>query len=130
MANTYIHPYYEEYAAIIWLEAKLHFDNAGCLSFTYKIPNSLKINQPELAVRIEHQFEVLELNRRYTVQAAQEVSEIEYLLKKDLATKEKVRHHLSEQEQSRALINKNSWKSALYRALYKSDRFCDIDWHF
>ena len=129
-ASSYIHPYYEEYSNLIWLEAKLNFNDVGNPTVTYQIPNSLKVSHPELATRIEHQFQVLQLNQRYSVQASGEVSAIEFRLKnlKNSAGKEQVRDHLSEDAQSRAITNRNSWQSALYQALCESDKFCDMAW--
>lgn len=129
-AKSYIHPYYEEYDSLIWLEAKLNFDDSGNPTVTYQISNSLKVNRPELATRIEYQFKVLQLNQRYSVQASEEVLDIAFMLErlKNSAGKDQVKNQLSEAAQSRASRNRNSWQSALYLSLCESDRFCDMAW--
>lgn len=129
-ANCYIHPYYEEYADLVWLETRLNFDFSGSLTITYHISGTLEASQPTLAARIERQFKSLQLHQRYSLQASEEVSAIAYRLEnlRNSAGREQVRNHLNEEAQSRARINRNSWQSALYQALHQTDRFCDMNW--
>lgn len=131
VGNTYIHPYYEEYNDIIWLEANLHFDYAGEITITYRIAQSLKTNQPILATKFEYQFNELELNQRYSLKASEELSNIEYRLRelKNDAGVEEVKKHLWGEAQSRFRVNRNSWQSALYYCLYQSERFCQMLWN-
>jgi|GEM_PF-6386028 hypothetical protein len=128
--SSYIHPYYEKYDNYIWLEANLSFDCKDSLIIFYKISTNLKAESPKLAARIEYQFKGLKLDERYASWAITEVVNIEHMLKnlKDSAGKEKVRCHLNEQALSRKSVNKNSWQSALYHALYKSEKFYNMEW--
>lgn len=130
-ADTYIHPYYEEYKDIIWLEARLDFSSGNYPTAIYQISSNLQSNSHNLTKRIEHQFSKLQLNQRYSQKAAGEILDIEQRLRKlskRRSGSELVKHHLSEEASSRAVVNKNSWQTALYKCLSLDSHFISMKW--
>lgn len=130
-ANSYIHPYYEKDIDFIWLEANLSFDSKKVLTVTYRIIDCLKDSHPKLALRIEHQFNELQLNQRYSAQASGEIPNIQHRLSElnKSAGSKQVKQHLSEEAESREVVNLNSWQSALYRALSLDNQFHLMTWN-
>ena len=130
-ADTYIHPYYEEYKDIIWLEARLDFSSGNYPTAIYQISSNLQSTSHNLAERIEHQFSKLQLNRRYSPKAGGEILDIEQRLRKLSKLRsgsELVKHHLSEEASSREVVNKNSWQTALYKCLSLDSHFISMKW--
>lgn len=129
--DAYIHPYFENYDTIRWLEAEVDFDTSNSPVINYRVSNSLKTDHPLLAMRIERQFLALGLNGRYSTEAGEEISGIFYRLNKlkNDAGQDGVFEHLYAEAQSRNNSNINSWQSALYSSLYQSSRFCEMNWN-
>ena len=71
-------------------------------------------------------FKTFALAELYSANAAQELVQIEYGLKRisDSSGPDGVKAHLSEQAMSRRADQPNYWKAALYTALADSDWFC------
>lgn len=128
--ESYIHPYFEDYSTIIWLEAVIDFDENSVPNINYCIARNLTDSDIVLAKKIEYQFKKLQLNKRYSHYANSEISQIEHRLKllRVSTGVNGVRMHLQEEAISRSNFNRNSWQGALYNCLYQNDDFCEVTW--
>ena len=128
--KSYIHPYYEICDSMIWLNAVVNFELDAAPTVTYHIAEEIADSDPDLAKRIQFQFKELQLNYRYSLRATIEISGIAYKLEKLFADggKNNVCNYLKEEAESREEINQNSWQTALYNCLYRSDEFCNVGW--
>ena len=118
-----LHPYFDDVEDDRWLYAEVLEVEPAALRY-YVVPDE---HWDEVtAVRVQRQFNRLELSRLYGSQAAQELSSIRQQLTDvfDAAGLEGVRSHLSDQAASREAAWINSWQTALYEALAESDWFC------
>ena len=129
-ADTYIHPYYEEYKDIIWLEARLDFSSGNYPIAIYQISSNLQSTSHNLAERIEHQFSKLQLNQRYSSRASTEISSVTKYFKclHADAGADSLKSHLESVASSRAAANKNSWQTALYKCLSLDSHFISMKW--
>lgn len=123
-SNQFIHPYYDDLSSIQWLEAELIEGSPPYIK--YNISKHLEIDE-ELVSRIKFQFNSLELNYLYSIQAANEISNILHLISKKLLndTPASVENYLKENYKSRKAYSLNSWQTALYKCLYQNKWFCN-----
>ena len=129
-ANSYVHPYYEEYKNLTWLEAMIDFDTYNSPVVTYMASRTLRVENPDLAARIDFQITRLNLNMRYSSQASEELSWIEGRLRSlmETAGPEQLELHLIQEAESRLRANRNSWQAALYTCISSNERFLSMDW--
>jgi hypothetical protein len=129
--KTYIHAYYENYGDITWLKANVTYEIGNAPTVNYYICDQLHKSSPELATRIQFQFNKLELDDRYSQQAATEISEIAHRIRRvfEEGGEDNVKKYLKEDAASKESCNRNSWQSALYNSLYRDGRFCCLNWN-
>ncbi|MGW4897596.1 HNH endonuclease [Kitasatospora sp. NPDC004240] len=122
--EQFIHPYYDDLSGVTWLHAEPRFEDPVWIVFSVRTPPN---TDPDLTARLTHHFTSLRLAQRYMAHAATELRGQEKFLR-DLRTAagpQQLRAYLSQQADSRADANPNSWQSAMYRCLAHSDRFCE-----
>lgn len=110
------HPYFEHGDDGLWLYARVIEGVPPAVSFYTQPP----ANWGDVKrLRIQKHFTTFGLGALYGSNAAQELSQISYVLKRigDTVGSEGVRQHLSEQAASRREPALNSWQTALYTAL-------------
>lgn len=119
-----IHPYYDDISNKKYLFSKL-IENKGSPSFIFYIKESKPVEVIEK--RLINHLEMLELHELYTANSARTLAGKNYRLKKLFKEggKESVREHLEEEYYSNFECNKNSWETAMYETMYKSDWFCN-----
>jgi transcription elongation factor Elf1 len=120
--EVFIHPYFDDITDIIWLKAEIIENND--IKVEYYIDNSSGIDN-QTKERLEYQIKILEIKSLYSSHAMQEIYGIKYMLKKLFSSGGAflVQSHLKDCAESVTNDNKNSWKSALYKALYDSKWF-------
>ena len=118
-----LHPYYDDISFIQYLYAK--FDERIPISIDFYITSSNP--QTMLEKRLQKHFELFKLNKLYTANAAEELSNIQYRLKRLFVSSGEngVKEYLQEEFESRYENNKNSWQTAMYKVLSESDWFCN-----
>ncbi len=119
-----MHPYYDNIEDGIWLLASVIEETPPALQFFVDPP----LNWPAIkAARVRFHFSSLKLARLYGVHAAAELIQIQFALLKvnERGGSDAVRLHLSDQAESRRMINRNSWQAAMYSALSNSAWFCE-----
>lgn len=123
-ADAVLHPYFDDVSDKTWLRARVIESDVCAVLFHAK---ERKAWGADKNARLKAQFKTLKLNRLYSSQAAREMSGIrESLLRKhDAGGAESVQHELYDQWQSRKADRRNCWQTALYRALSKSEWYCD-----
>lgn len=119
-----IHPYFDNVENDIWLEALVVERTPVVVAFRVNPPDSWS---QLLQDRLHYHFELLELAKLYSNQAASELSDIKGILvtRFNNGGVQNVKNYLEENVISRSAANKNSWKAALYRGLMNSDWFCE-----
>ena len=77
--------------------------------------------------RVLTHFRTFDLGALYTTHAAAELLNIRLNLTvvAQRAGKDGLKAHLMEQAESRRAADKNSWQSAMYEALWRSEWFCE-----
>ena len=115
-----LHPYYDDISMEQYLFAKVNEENTPSVTFY------IKSSTPETVMekRLKVHFDLFELNNLYIANSAKYLANINYRLY-NLGGKDAVKEYLQEEFESRYENNKNSWETAFYEALYKSDWFCD-----
>jgi hypothetical protein len=116
-----LHPYFE--ASIIetesWLFAEVIESTPATVRYFVQPPDSWPM---DLIQRTGNYFRYLDLARRFSIEAATELAGLEYQLD-EFEMSDLRQEHLARVARSERKIHKNSWKSALYEALAKSDWF-------
>lgn len=119
--DTFLHPYYDDISNEEYLYAKVKQKNPVSLSFY------IKTSSPKTTIekRLENNFSVLELNILYSANAARRLATLQNKLTILLASggTGKVKKHLKEEYDNEFQINKNSWETAMFRALSENDWF-------
>ncbi|OLS34185.1 hypothetical protein BTR22_19035 [Alkalihalophilus pseudofirmus] len=118
-----IHPYFDDIEKDKWLYGQVNYEKSVFLTFKVQSPPEWSST---LGKRVENHFEKFELNELYSSHAAVELANIRYLLKQihKEAGSEQVHSFLIKSAESREASHLNSWQSAMYRALAKSEWFC------
>lgn len=122
-----LHPYFDDFDYIgseQWLFATLKSFTPITVEFEIKIPRGW---DEVLGKRIEKHFEAFELASLYSVHSATELSSINNYINNLFAAggSLEVKAHLKEQFEGKYQDNKNSWRTALYKALYESSEYCE-----
>lgn len=120
--NT-LHPYFHNLDGTRWLRAEVVQGTPP--SVRYIVVRQVGWDD-ELTRRANTHLDVYGLRRLYSVEAAQEMTEIRRHLETLGAKggKDAVREHLLYVARSREAATRNSWRTALYFALAESDWFC------
>lgn len=118
-----IHPYYDDISIQQYLFALVEETTPASLSFYIKLSNPATI----IEKRLEKHFSLFSLNELYTSNAAEELCNISHRLSKLYSTggKDCVAQYLIDEFESRYQNNKNSWQTAMYKALAENDWFCN-----
>lgn len=117
------HPYFDSFFGKQWLYADVIETEPPAFVFYMKIPNCFK--EDEDAERIRKHFEVLHLGKLYSIQAANELTNISRYLKQLFikAGANAVKQHLDLMYDSYKSNNTNSWQTAMYFGLCNSPWF-------
>ncbi|MBC5774328.1 hypothetical protein H8S95_09675 [Pontibacter sp. KCTC 32443] len=119
-----LHPYYDDIENDIWLVASVEHTSPPVVKYRVE-PNP---SWPALlGSRVKHHFSSLYLDRLYSTQAAVQLAGIVYRLDKIFksAGAAGVKLHLEEEALSRFYADKNSWQTAMYKALAEDAWFCN-----
>jgi hypothetical protein len=118
-----LHPYYDDISDEQYLVATVNEENPS--SITFKIKSS--IPETVMEKRLKVHFKLFALNELYIANSAKYLADINFKLGElyDSSGKDSIKEYLQEEFESRYNNNKNSWETAFYEALYKSDWFCD-----
>jgi len=120
--NT-LHPYFHDLDDVRWLGAEVVQDAPPSVKYLVLPQDGW---DDALKARANGHLDVFGLRTIYSVEAAQEMTEIRRLLRglSKGGGKAAVRQHLLMEANSREAARKNSWRTALYFALAESDWFC------
>lgn len=118
-----LHPYFDDVEKFVWIKASLTESLPVTIKFFVSPPPRCSV---QLKIRLEYHFEKFQLGSLYSSHAAEELASIEYISKKifDSCGGHALRSYLTEATESKVAVNSNSWQSALYRCLSKSNWFC------
>lgn len=118
------HPFYDDWSAYRLVRATIIVGPRVTTSFAIRNPPGADV---DLVRRAERHFEELGLGALYEEHAAVELVERKGMFRTTFESDgaEGLRDELTREARSRRLFNRNSWQSALYRALARSDAFCD-----
>lgn len=114
-ADMTLHPYFDDAQNVEWLSAAVVSTYPICVS--YAIDGALQDN--ELRNRLSNHLEVFDLKERYAKKAAEEISanKLTYQAVLDAGGLEGLRSYLQLLYTSAYSSEKNSWRTALYKAL-------------
>ena len=119
-----LHPYFDVVYDQRWLTADVVQQTPAALTF-----HVIDVDEWDdvLNARVAHQFGLLGLANLYSSEAAQEIANIRFNLQRHFKRggAAAVRAELEYQWESRLANRINSWQTATYEALAKSDWFCD-----
>lgn len=121
-----LHPYYDHQSFISeqWLFSKVSETSPASITFFVNPPKSWdQISQQ----RVLTHFIDFSLSKRFSVEAAEELSSLKALLSSYYkgSNAEAVRECLKERFVIEFSIHRNSWKTAMYHGLFQSDWYCD-----
>ncbi len=118
-----LHPYYDDISNEQYLVAVVNKERPASITFNIKssIPETI------MEKRLKVHFELFALNELYIANSAKYLADINFRLNSLYTSsgKDAVKEYLQEEFESRFNNNKNSWETAFYEALYKSDWYCD-----
>lgn len=117
------HPYYDDWSGYRLMRATINVDALVTTSFTIRSPNGVEEN---LIERARNHFSQLDLAPLYEQHSAIELVERKPIFQSIFASDgaDGLRDELAFEARNRRRANINSWQSALYRALSRSDEFC------
>jgi len=117
-----LHPYFDDFDDATWLSATVIL-GAG-VSLSYQVAD-VQEWPPIKIERVRHHFEIFQLGKLYATQAAEELSLIKHRLEKlfDQGGIAAIQAHLGEEAETRERAARNSWQTAMYRAIAESGDF-------
>ncbi len=117
-----LHPYFDEVDDGVWLTASVKESVPPALVFSANPPSGW---DDVKRARVLTHFQTFNLGHLYTTHAAEELLNIRHNLTMvaQHGGTDGLRAHLMEQARSRQAAAKNSWQSAMYEALTKSEWF-------
>lgn len=123
LADLPLHPYFDQIDQVSWLTSELL--EGPTAVFLFDVDNGCGLPQQDLH-RLQRQFEKLSLGELYTTEANDELSAIRLNLRNLFEAEGEggVRHYLEDAAHSAEHHQRNSWRTALYRAASESDWFC------
>lgn len=121
-----IHPYFDDIENEQWLFANIVEDEEIAITFYVEHPSSWS---ETLFKRVKKHFDIFKLNALYSSHAAEEICNIRYSLLKVYRNSgnEELKNYIKEFWESNEHSHLNSWKTAMYKALYENDWFYS-DW--
>lgn len=120
-----IHPYYDDFDSINWLECSIV--QIKPLLFLFSVKNSIFPGKEFLEQRLINHFESFALNELYKTHSAEEFENITYQIEK-LYHKggfNELKEYLFDCFESRKNSDINSWQTAFYKCLFENDDFCN-----
>ena len=119
-----LHPYYEDVDDLEWLCAKITVNNDIFVA-TYFVNYEIEIDAPELYTRLCNHFKIYKLAVAYSTQATTEIAENLLFWKEKYFEWGEVefRKYLQDCLRSKEKHQKNTWNTALLRALINDVRF-------
>ncbi len=120
-----IHPYYDHQLIQDqkWLFAKVIETIPASIQFFVQPPEDWSNIMQQ---RVQSHFNEFNLSKRYSIEAANELSTLNPTLSNYFSTnKNLVKLHLRSAANAMYSNHKNSWKTAMYHALVSSDWYCD-----
>ncbi len=123
--DTHLHPYFDDIDDRIWLKAEVRNDPTGYIVLYHVIkPAEWDMT---LFERVCNHFKLFEIQKIYCLQAVDEISSVEFKLRKikTSAGVQVLYQDIQDTIQSCEKASLNSWKSALYRGLVCSRWFVE-----
>ena len=119
-----LHPYFDYIDDRCWLKAIVLQGPTAVLLF--EIDPDCGLSDPEI-LRLESQFDKLNLGELYTIEANEELAAIRLSLRRqhEIDGKLLVREYLEDVFVSANAHQLNSWRTAFYRAVHQNEWFCD-----
>ena len=118
--NSPFHPYYDDIDDMIWLEAKLIKKPEGNVVAEYFVSDVIKQTDRSLYDRMNEHCNLYELFELYSIQASTEIAESLALWRKIVRQSggsKTLKNFFTECLMSRECFQKNTWYTALMRAL-------------
>jgi hypothetical protein len=118
------HPYFDDWSDHRLMRATVNVGARVTTSYAIRAPNGV---DPEIVQRARNHFTEINLAELYEQHAAVELVERKDMFRSTYETDgaEGLQEELAYEAQSRRRFNRNSWQSALYRALSRSEAFCN-----
>ncbi|GKS10868.1 HNH endonuclease [Paenibacillus chitinolyticus] len=115
-----LHPYFDNIENDRWLYAEVIQDDPVAIRYFIDAPSHWDTIK---TARVKNHFELLELSRLYSIQAATELADIKHRLRKLYRSSgsDAVRSQLLDSAESCGQQHLNYWKTAMYHALAQSD---------
>ena len=126
-ADNFIHPYFEDYSANQWLEARVDFLH-GQPVIIYSVSH-VGFTDSSIPKRIENEFIRLELPQRYSTQASREISARKVSTFQSLFNtggRGYLVKWLTTEYNDQFQVDKNSWKTLAYKAHFRECRILRI----
>ncbi|WP_417438880.1 HNH endonuclease [Idiomarina sp.] len=121
-----LHPYFESNQIINeqWLYAEVSRSDPPSIRYFVNPPENW---DPVSKARVLAHFESYSLEKRYGIEAADELSCLTGILSKykNEMGRGYIKQHLQDQFEKYACVDANSWKAALFQALAQSEWYCD-----
>ena len=107
-----------------WLSAEVLETEPASLRFYVEVVPEYS---DELNERISNHFDVFDLAETYSVIAGPEIAghAMQYMSTYEIGGRDEVKDELLRTFRVKKAINKNSWLTATYRALARSEWYCD-----
>jgi hypothetical protein len=123
LADLPLHPYFDNVDHECWLVSELLQGTTAV--FLFSVDRECDLGDLDLD-RLEGQFEKLDLGGLYTTEANEELASIRLTLRNLLKDDgdEGVRAYLEDAALSAAHHQRNSWRTAMYKAASQSNWFC------
>lgn len=124
-----LHPYFDDIDDATWLVGNVREEAPPSVEFSIVAPPH---RSASLLARVEHHFELFDLARLYSINAAEEIAGLsdELAAVFDRAGADAVHEHLDMQAHSRRTSRRNCWQAATYRALANSTWYCSGGFRF
>lgn len=119
-----LHPYYDNIEGDSWLRGTVVPGAPAVVVFAVDAPAGWS---PLLTQRVQFHFHLLELGKLYASHASVELRNIQYGLSRlhSAGGLPAVRAHLLSEAVSREASHRNSWQTAMYKALHQNNWFCN-----
>ncbi|MFC5411905.1 HNH endonuclease [Larkinella bovis] len=118
-----LHPYYDNIENEEWLKCEVLEVNPIIFKYSVQSPDCWS---ELLKERVMNHFNSFKLNTLYVIHAIEEFANIKFQIEKlfNNGGQQLLKDHLSDCYESRKIIDRNSWQTAFYKALFDNDDFC------
>ncbi len=125
-SNAPFHPYYDTIDNLIWLCANIEIQD-GMIVSSYFISHQIKLDDIELYNRLNSHFNLYKLSKIYSIQASTEIAENTVFWKQKYIFwgKKEFKEYLSDCLSSKEKYQKNTWNTALLRAIIENVEIFD-----